>query len=32
MKGFWSAIIVNDGTGKDVMQTYNITPAADNTK
>ena len=26
-KGFWSAIIVNDGTGRDVMQTYNITPA-----
>ena len=25
-KGFWSAIIVNDGTGRDVMQTYNITP------
>ena len=26
-KGFWSAIIVNDGTGKHVMQTWNITPA-----
>jgi hypothetical protein len=26
-KGFWSAIIVNDGTGRDVTQTYNITPA-----
>ncbi len=25
MKGFWPAIIVNDGTGKDVIQTYNIT-------
>ncbi len=32
MKGFWPASIGNDGTGKDVMQTYNITPAADNTK
>jgi uncharacterized protein (TIGR02246 family) len=27
MKGYWSAIIVTDGTGKDVMQTWNITPA-----
>ena len=27
-KGFWSAIIVNDGTGKHVMQTWNITPAS----
>jgi ketosteroid isomerase-like protein len=27
MKGFWSAIILNDGTGQDVMQTWNITPA-----
>jgi hypothetical protein len=27
MKGFWSAIILNDGTGRDVMQTWNITPA-----
>jgi uncharacterized protein (TIGR02246 family) len=26
MKGFWSAIILNDGTGRDVMQTWNITP------
>jgi ketosteroid isomerase-like protein len=26
-KGFWSAIIANDGTGKHVMQTWNITPA-----
>ena len=26
-KGFWSAIIVNDGTGKHLMQTWNITPA-----
>jgi ketosteroid isomerase-like protein len=26
-KEFWSAIILNDGTGKHVMQTWNITPA-----
>jgi len=24
MKGFWSAIILNDGTGQDLMQTWNI--------
>lgn len=27
MSGYWSAIILTDGTGKDVMQTWNITPA-----
>ena len=27
MKGFWSAIILNDGTGRDVMQTWNVSPA-----
>ncbi len=26
MKGFWSAIIVNDGTGRQLMQTWNTTP------
>jgi ketosteroid isomerase-like protein len=31
-KGFWSAIILNDGTGRDVMQTYNIAPAPAPTK
>jgi uncharacterized protein (TIGR02246 family) len=31
MKGFWSAIILNDGTGRDVMQTWNVTPG-DQTK
>ena len=27
MSGYWSAIVLTDGTGKDVMQTWNITPA-----
>jgi ketosteroid isomerase-like protein len=27
MSGYWSAIILADGSGKDVMQTWNITPA-----
>lgn len=27
MSGYWSAIILTDGSGKDVMQTWNITPA-----
>jgi ketosteroid isomerase-like protein len=26
MSGYWSAIILADGSGKDVMQTSNITP------
>jgi hypothetical protein len=30
MKGFWSAIILNDGTGRDLMQTWNVS-AADQT-
>jgi uncharacterized protein (TIGR02246 family) len=27
MKGFWSAIVLNGGTSRDVMQTWNVTPA-----
>jgi hypothetical protein len=26
MNGFWSAIILNDGSGQDLMQTWNIAP------
>jgi hypothetical protein len=26
MSGYWLAIVLTDGTGKDVMQTWNITP------
>src|ERR1700758_2530952 len=26
MSGYWSAIILTDGCGKDAMQTWNITP------
>jgi ketosteroid isomerase-like protein len=32
MSGYWSAIILTDGTGKDAMQTWNITPAPAQTK
>jgi ketosteroid isomerase-like protein len=27
MSGYWSAIVLTDGSGKDVMQTWNITPS-----
>jgi ketosteroid isomerase-like protein len=26
MRGFWSAIVVNDGTGRQLMQTWNTAP------
>jgi ketosteroid isomerase-like protein len=31
MSGYWSAIVLTDGSGKDVMQTWNIKPAPEAT-
>jgi ketosteroid isomerase-like protein len=31
MSGYWSAIVLTDGSGRDAMQTWNVTPAPEAT-